>query len=178
MRKVATVAGGLLLGTLATACGEGASDAGAGGAAGTWTIDAAKTSESAFVATKRQIEETRRKLADQPEDVRRQMEARFPKDDDALRADVQAKTGRLTVDLELKPSGDSRLYIKGVVGLSLQEETQEGTWLERDGDVLVTPKTRNGKPLEKNEQQRFARRDGHLVLMDPAGNSLYWLARK
>jgi hypothetical protein len=173
------VACSLLLAALA-ACGDGAATGGGGrigDPVGTWVLDAAKTRESAFAMTKRQIADTRKRLADAPPEVRQKMEAQFPKDDEALRRDIEAKTGRLTVELVLKPGGASRLHMKGVIGAGLKEETQDGTWAERGEDVVVAPKTRNGEAFSGHEQ-RFARKEGRLVFLDPGGNELYWLERK
>jgi hypothetical protein len=168
----------LLLLLFLAACGGEADDSGS--AAGSWTLDRERTRESAFHATKKQIEETRKQLERAPQELRDNFEEKVPKGDDALRKDVADKTEKLTLELELRADGTTRLVMKGPSAEGPREETHEGTWEEKGREVLVTGKTRNGEPVPEagTVPQRFARRDGRLVFLDPSGNDLFWLRRK
>jgi hypothetical protein len=167
-------AGGASGGGAATSAGAGARDA---AFVGSWTLDPDRTRDAAFVAAKRQIEATRKRLAADPPEVREQFERSVPKSDDDLRADQQRRTASLTFVLEVRADGSASLVFAGPKGLGKYEERTTGTWETSGADLWLAPQTRNGSPASDGRKEHLVKKGEHLVVLDPEGNELFWLRR-
>ena len=149
MRKTWTLALAFVAAVALAACGDkggsggGGGGGGGGGPAGAWTFDVDQI-------VKVGLDEAKKKLAEMPEEQRKMAEAMM--NPEAMKSMMEGMFKNAKFELKLNADKTASMEASGLPG----EEggTGTGTWEQNGDKVVITPKTKDGKPITEEKDKK------------------------